>query len=101
LKCSDQKPSSEALATDFSVCIGLPDALATFPTIAEDNLEPKNYLFINNKDKPLPKNYLLANREDNLATMAYLLLLKKDNFLPKGYLIINIIRNFAPKRRLR
>ena len=59
----------------------LPEALATLQTIAEDNLEPKNYLFINNKDKPLSKNYLLANREDNLTIMAYLLLLKKDNFL--------------------
>ena len=59
----------------------LPEALATLQTITEDNLEPKNYLFINNKDKPLSKNYLLANREDNLTIMAYLLLLKKDNFL--------------------
>jgi len=50
LKCSDQKPSSDALATDISVCIGLADALATLQTLSEDNLEPKNYLFINNKD---------------------------------------------------
>ena len=83
MKCSDREPLSEALATDISVCIGLPDALATvldvfevlhkgqrsdfrvykplpdalatFPTIVEDKSEPKNYLFINNKDKPLPK----------------------------------------------
>ena len=95
------KASPEGRRTDFDVYKPLPDVLATLHTIVEDNLETKNYLFINNKDKPLPKNYLLANREDNLATMAYLLLLKKDNILPKSYLIINIIRNFAPKRRLR
>jgi hypothetical protein len=38
----------------------LPDALATLQTISEDNLEPKNYLFINYKDKSSNMNYLLA-----------------------------------------
>ena len=89
-----------ARASDFDVHEPLPDALATFLTIAEDNLETKNYLFINNKDNFLPNSYLLANREDNLATINYPLLLKKDNFLPKNYLITNINRNFAPKRSL-
>ena len=36
--------------SDFRVHEPLPEALATLQTIAEDNLEPKNYLFINNKD---------------------------------------------------
>ena len=46
--------------SDFRVYKTLPDALATLQTISEDNLEPKNYLFINNKDKFSNMNYLLA-----------------------------------------
>lgn len=46
--------------SDFRVHEPLPDALATLQTISEDNLEPKNYLFINNKDNYLSMNYLLA-----------------------------------------
>ena len=87
--------------SDFRVYKPLPEALATFPTIVEDNLKPKNYPLTNYKDNFLPNNYLFAKREDNLATITYPLLLKKNNFFPKNYLIINIIRNFAPKRRLR
>jgi hypothetical protein len=51
----------DGLRSDFRVYKPLPEALATLQTIVEDKSEPKNYLFINNKDKPLPKNYLLAN----------------------------------------
>ena len=91
----------EGRRTNFRVHEPLPEALATIPTIVEDNLKPKNYPLTNYKDNFLPNSYLLANREDNLATITYPLLLKKDNFLPKNYLIINIIRNFAPKSRLR
>ena len=46
--------------SDFRVYKPLPEALATLQTIAEDNLEPKNYLFINNKDKSSNMNYLLV-----------------------------------------
>ena len=46
--------------SDFRVYKPLPDALATLQTISEDNLEQKNYLFINKKDKSLNMNYLLA-----------------------------------------
>ena len=46
--------------SDFRVYKPLPDALATLQTISEDNLEQKNYLFINKKDKSSNMNYLLA-----------------------------------------
>ena len=46
--------------SEFRVYKPLPEALATLQTISEDNLEPKNYLFINNKDNSLSMNYLLA-----------------------------------------
>ena len=50
----------EGRRSDFRVYKPLSDALATLQTIAEDNLEQKNYLFINNKDKFSNMNYLLA-----------------------------------------
>ena len=87
--------------SDFHVYKPLPEALATIPTIVEDNLKPKNYPLTHYKDNFLPNSYLLTNREDNIAIITNPLLLKKDNFFPKNYLITNIIRNFAPKSRLR
>ena len=54
------EPSPESRRSDFDVHEPLPEALATLQTISEDNLEPKNYLFINNKDKSSNMNYLLA-----------------------------------------
>ena len=52
--------SPDGRRSDFRVYKTLPDALATLQTISEDNLEPKNYLFINKKDKSSNMNYLLA-----------------------------------------
>ena len=93
--------SPDGRRSDFDMLKPLPDALATLQTISEDNLEPKNYLFINNKDISSHTIYLIVNREDNLSIRNYLILLKKDNFLPKNYLIRYLICNFAPESRLR
>ncbi len=74
MKCFDRKPLPETLGSDFSmyealpdgrrsdfrVYKPLPDALAKLQTISEDNLESKNYLFINKKDKSSNMNYLLV-----------------------------------------
>ena len=41
------KGSPEGRRSEFDVHEPLPDALATFPTIVEDNLKPKNYPLTN------------------------------------------------------
>jgi len=53
LKCSDQKPSSEALATDISVCIGLADALAIVLDVSKGSPEGQRNDF--RVYKPLPE----------------------------------------------